>query len=189
MFVIVIFLIFSYTSIAVDEYIAEGIQRISDALGFSESLAAVTLLAFANGAGDVITALVAGGSEGGVDYNIGALFGAGLFVCSIVVAICIFQSDKEIVYDSMIIFRDIGIYILATVATFLFALYGQITWWSAVILLSMYLLVVLVVLIEDYFVAKKKEDDIKLSKSSSSMMDKAGNDKPSGLELMMSQHS
>jgi sodium/potassium/calcium exchanger 6 len=85
-----IFLIFKYTSIAVDEYVADGISKISDWLGMSESLAAVTLLAFANGAGDVITALVAGDTEGGVSYNIGALYGAGLFVCSMVVSICIF---------------------------------------------------------------------------------------------------
>ena len=86
----VIFMIFKSTSIAVDEYVADGISQISDWLGFSESLAAVTLLAFANGAGDVITALVAGDTEGGVSYNIGALYGAGLFVCSMVVSICIF---------------------------------------------------------------------------------------------------
>lgn len=89
-YAVAIFLIFKYTSIAVDEYVAEGISKISDALGFSESLAAVTLLAFANGAGDVITALVAGDTEGGVSYNIGALYGAGLFVMSMVVSICIF---------------------------------------------------------------------------------------------------
>lgn len=86
---LLIFLIFRYTSIVVDEVIAEGIQRISNTLGLSESLAAVTLLAFANGAGDFITAIVASDSQGGVSYNIGALFGAGLFVCSLVVGICI----------------------------------------------------------------------------------------------------
>ena len=86
---ILIFLIFKYTSMTVDEYIAEGIQYVTDWLGISESLAAVTLLAFANGAGDVITALVASGAEGGVSYNIGALYGAGLFVCSMTIAVCI----------------------------------------------------------------------------------------------------
>lgn len=43
-----------------------------------EALAAVTLLALANGAGDVITALVASGTTGGLAYNIGAIYGAGL---------------------------------------------------------------------------------------------------------------
>lgn len=41
-------------------------------------MGAVTLLALANGAGDVITALVASGSSDGLSYNIGAIYGAGL---------------------------------------------------------------------------------------------------------------
>jgi sodium/potassium/calcium exchanger 6 len=41
-------------------------------------MAAVTLLALANGAGDVITALVASGSSDGLAYNIGSIYGAGL---------------------------------------------------------------------------------------------------------------
>ena len=43
-------------------------------------MAAVTLLALANGAGDVITAVVASGTSDGLSYNIGALYGAGLVI-------------------------------------------------------------------------------------------------------------
>ena len=43
-----------------------------------EALGAVTLLALANGAGDVITAIVASGSSGGLSYNVGSIYGAGL---------------------------------------------------------------------------------------------------------------
>lgn len=46
-------------STTVDEYIAPSITQISEYLELSDSLAAVTLLAIANGAGDVITAIVA----------------------------------------------------------------------------------------------------------------------------------
>lgn len=52
-------------------------------------MAAVTLIALANGAGDVITALVASGSDGGVSYNIGSLYGAGFFVAACVIALTI----------------------------------------------------------------------------------------------------
>lgn len=156
-YLLAIFLIFKYTSITVDEYIAEGITKLSDFLNFSEALSAVTLLAFANGAGDFITALVASGSEGGISYNIGALFGAGMFVCSVVVAICIFQSEDGIDYDKMIIFRDIGIYLVATVVTIGIAFYGKITWWTSVILLLIYLMLIIVVLVEErYFTEQTK---------------------------------
>jgi sodium/potassium/calcium exchanger 6 len=90
----------------------------------SDSLSAVTLLAFANGAGDVITALVASGEEGGVSYSIGAIYGAGLFAFTLVVALCIFQNkDKDIVFEKMIIFRDVGVYIIATIIVSLFAFF------------------------------------------------------------------
>ncbi len=75
---ILILLIFKFISSVVEEYLAPSISYISEWLGLSEALAAVTLLALANGAGDVITALVASGSEGGLSYNIGAIYGAGL---------------------------------------------------------------------------------------------------------------
>ena len=46
-----IYFIFSFISAVVDEYIANGITHISKTLKLSESLAAVTLIALANGAG------------------------------------------------------------------------------------------------------------------------------------------
>lgn len=153
-----IFLILKYTALTVDNYIAEVITKISDKLKLSQSFAAVTLLAFANGAGDLITALVASEAEGGVSYNIGALYGAGLFQCSLVVAICIFQSDKPIVYDKMIIYRDIGLYLITTLATLGFALYGFITWWTNCILLFLYILLVLIVKIEEARRKKLKKE-------------------------------
>ena len=147
--IVIIFFIFKYTSVVVEEYVAEGIQKISDFLKFSESLSAVTLLAFANGAGDVITSLVASGSEGGISYNIGALFGAGLFVISLVVGVCIVQSEEVLVFDKRIIFRDIFLYMVAGVLTILFGVYGWITWWTSLILLGLYVVLVLTVIIDD----------------------------------------
>lgn len=132
---VIIFLIFKWTAIVVDDYIAEGITKVSDALKFSEALAAVTLLALANGAGDLITAIVAGAEEGGVSYNIGALYGAGLFVAAVVMAICIFQAKDSIVFDKMIIYRVVGFYFLSVIIFCIFALTHSIYWWSAVLLL------------------------------------------------------
>lgn len=73
-----IYLIFRFISSVVEEYLAPSIAFISEWLKLPEALAAVTLLALANGAGDVITALVASGSSDGLSYNIGSIYGAGL---------------------------------------------------------------------------------------------------------------
>jgi sodium/potassium/calcium exchanger 6 len=57
--IFIIYLIFRFTSATVEEYIAEGITYMAEYFKMSEALAAVTLIALANGAGDVITAVVA----------------------------------------------------------------------------------------------------------------------------------
>ena len=77
---LLIFLIFRFICDLVDEYIAESIMYINGWLGLSEVVGGVTLLALANGAGDLVTAVVSSASPEGVAYNIGSLFGAGLFV-------------------------------------------------------------------------------------------------------------
>lgn len=48
-----------FIAATVDEYIQDGLENIKDYLNISEQMAGVTLMALANGAGDVITAIVA----------------------------------------------------------------------------------------------------------------------------------
>ena len=81
-FILFLALLFKFICAAVEDYLAVAIVYLTKYLKMSEGLAGVTLLAFANGAGDVLTAIVAGDSEEGIAYNIGSLYGAGLFVIS-----------------------------------------------------------------------------------------------------------
>lgn len=104
-------------------------------------------MAFANGAGDVITAFVASGTNDGISYNIGAIYGAGFFVCSIVVALTIKNSKEDIQLEPSSIWRDVGFYILATLSVVLFAVIGELTILTAIIMLLEYVLMVVVVLI------------------------------------------
>lgn len=55
-------------------------------MNLSESLAGVTVLAFANGATDVITSIIASKQAGGTMLAIGALFGASSFAVNIIQA-------------------------------------------------------------------------------------------------------
>ena len=89
-------ILFRFICATVEDYLAPAIVYLCEFLKISESLAGVTLLAFANGAGDVLTAIVASDSKEGISYNIGALYGAGLFVLTFVVAMTIFKSTSEI---------------------------------------------------------------------------------------------
>jgi sodium/potassium/calcium exchanger 6 len=140
-----IYLIFKFICALVDEYIAESLTYIQEYLKISEALAGVTILALANGAGDVVTAIVASGSSEGVSYNIGALFGAGLFVCAIVICLTILQSKEELVVNANTVYRDIGFYLAGGLLVLFYAWYGKIPWWGAVSMLILYFVLVIVV--------------------------------------------
>lgn len=53
------------------------------------SVANATLIAFANGAGDVITAIVSGGEDEGLYVSVGQLYGSGLFIMTLVFGLAI----------------------------------------------------------------------------------------------------
>ena len=83
------------------------------------------MIALANGAGDVVTAIVASGGDDGVAYNIGALFGAGLFVCTIVMTFTILASPVQpIIVNVNTIYRDMSFYILSTLVVVACGIYG-----------------------------------------------------------------
>ena len=92
MSILLIIIIFQCICRVVEEYIAPAIVYLCEYFKLSESLAGVTLIAFANGAGDVLTAIVASDSKEGISYNIGSLYGAGLFVLTFIVALTILNS-------------------------------------------------------------------------------------------------
>jgi sodium/potassium/calcium exchanger 6 len=155
----IIFLIFRFISSVVEEFLAPAITYISEWLKLPEALAAVTLLALANGAGDVITALVASGSPGGLSYNIGSIYGAGFFVCSIVVAMTIFSSPNDIQLEANSIWRDVGFYILSTLVIIVFGVIGELTTMSAITMLACYCLLVVIVYIQEKNKPEEKEEE------------------------------
>jgi len=110
--VIFVFVIFNLLKTTADRYLAPSLEAISDKLKMSETLAGVTLVAFANGATDVIAGLSAGGKEGGIQIAIGALFGATLFTITCVLARCI-QGAGEIEVNAGGVKRDIGFLLIA----------------------------------------------------------------------------
>lgn len=60
----------------------------------SQNLAGVTFLAFGNGAPDVISSIVASQSlANGIEFSVGSLCGAGIFVTSFVLATVVWFAD------------------------------------------------------------------------------------------------
>lgn len=55
------------------------------------------------------------------------------------------------------IYRDVGLYIVATLTTLAFAIVGELTWYSSVIFLCIYLLLVIIVYIQDKMESKDEK--------------------------------
>ena len=126
----------------------------------------MTLLAFVNGtpinitlgAGDLVAAFVASTQLGGISYNVGAIYGAGLFVTSMVVGCVILGSSdtirvnpKGITYPWILAFiRDISTYIVGTLVVLAFGFYGELNLFAGILLLCMYGLLVVYVAVDEY---------------------------------------
>lgn len=168
--IIVMTTLFKFLCQVVEEYIAPSIVYISDALNLSEAMAGVTLIAFSNGAGDVITALVASNTKEGVSYNIGALYGAGLFFMTIVLALTIKYSPETLTVPKNFVYRDIGVYILATICIPLMALARKITWYYSLCMLLLYGLLIVIVAVQnrikDHQSYKSSQDENKIDSAS-----------------------
>lgn len=95
LFIIIAFQMLSSTA---ENYLSPALAKISTSLNCTQTLAGVTLVALGNGAPDVLTAAIAGGSDDtdDIDFAIGSLFGAGLFVTSVTIARVITKSPKLI---------------------------------------------------------------------------------------------
>lgn len=65
----------------------------------TEAMAGATLLAFSNGATDIITTVVASGNEDTDDLAVGALFGASTFALTVILAFVIWARPGNIIKD------------------------------------------------------------------------------------------
>ena len=91
-----IFISFYWLGSIAETYLTPVLSKLSKFLRLSQSFAGVTLLAFANGAPDIIASASASGGEGGLEIAVGGLFGACIFGSTVVVGYCIFKSNEDI---------------------------------------------------------------------------------------------
>lgn len=110
---IVLLTSFYILSTVSDQYLSPILGGLSKRLKLSEAVSGVTILAFANGAPDVISSFSAGGESEGIFISIGSLFGACLFASSVVLGVCILYSKTGIYMDGANWLRDIVFYILS----------------------------------------------------------------------------
>ncbi|XP_072456477.1 mitochondrial sodium/calcium exchanger protein isoform X2 [Notamacropus eugenii] len=125
LYVLWLFYLFLFLAVTAEKFFCPNLSAISITLKLSHNVAGVTFLAFGNGAPDVFSALVAFSNARTAGLAIGALFGAGVLVTTVVAGgITIIRPFKA---ASRPFFRDIIFYMVAIVLTFSALYVGKVT--------------------------------------------------------------
>jgi len=154
-FVALSFYLFQSTA---QDYLEPALTTIAERLHFSESLAGVTLVALANGAPDVFAAFAAGGgSNSDILLPLGALFGAGVFVTTVVLSVCIlFSKEGSIKVSSSALTRDCSFYFLAGCWMLYQGIHGTLNYSGAIGLFVIYIVFICVVIFQETRINKAK---------------------------------
>ena len=144
---ILVILAFYLLGNVADTYLTPVLTKISTALNLSETIAGVTLLAFANGAPDIIASITAGGEDGGVYIATGALFGACIFGGSVVLGYCVIKNKGDYVQmEAGEWMRDLCFYVIAGVMILIFGFIGEVNFAMSMIFMSIYIFYFAIVL-------------------------------------------
>lgn len=137
--------LFVFLGATAEDYFCPALKVMSDNLRLNQNLAGVTLLALGNGAPDIFGAYAAitQAKHGDAGLAMGAIFGAGIFVTTIVVGSVVFSFTFNLTKRPFL--RDIIFYIIAVFCSF-YAIWDQrMYWWEGAGFIVLYILYVLVV--------------------------------------------
>ena len=133
-FLFILFFIISSTS---DIFLSTAIAKIVELFDINQNIAAATLLAFGNGAPDVISSLVASDEAKGISFSICNLIGSGLFVTSFVLGSVVFKG-KDILVNSNMFNREITMYLISLLHIIFISLKRKITLLDSFIFILIY---------------------------------------------------
>lgn len=142
-------LLFYLLGTAADQFFTPTLEVIGDALKMSPEVAGLTLLALGNGAPDLSTSISSLITEKPIDIVTGGLFGAAMFVSTIVIAAVAFIG-KHVKMDAPNFIRDISFYLVSTVGVYFITWDGHVFIYEAVIFLLFYFAYVAFALIQHY---------------------------------------
>lgn len=137
--------LFIILAVTAEKFFCPNLSAISRTLRLSHNVAGVTFLAFGNGAPDVFSAVAAFSDSRTAGLAIGALFGAGVFVTTVVAGGIALV--KPFTAASRPFLRDIVFYIAAIFLTFYVLYQGYVTLPVVLVYLLMYVAYVLVVVL------------------------------------------
>ncbi|XP_052261125.1 mitochondrial sodium/calcium exchanger protein-like isoform X2 [Dreissena polymorpha] len=156
--ILVLWLMFLFIGLAVtaDDFFCPALSVISDTLRLSHNVAGVTFLAFGNGAPDIFSAIAAIGNakNGDASLAIGALFGAGVFVSTVVAGTIAIIHPFDAMQRPFL--RDMVFFLAAVFWTFVVLWDKKITKMEAIGFILLYVVYVLTVVIGRYIYTRQR---------------------------------
>ncbi|CAD8196675.1 unnamed protein product [Paramecium pentaurelia] len=143
------FMMFNLLSKTAENYLSPAVAHIAKYFKLSQTLSGITLIALANGAPDVITAIIATGEDDqGVLIAVGSIFGSGLFMTTFVLGSVLYYS-KHILVNKVSLTRDLIFNILGIGSIITFGYIGYISNQFSILFVSLYLVYIIVVMLNE----------------------------------------
>ncbi|XP_069789285.1 mitochondrial sodium/calcium exchanger protein [Narcine bancroftii] len=149
-----LFYLFMFLGITAEKFFCPNLTAISTSLKLSHNVAGVTFLAFGNGAPDLFSAIAAFSDPRTANLAIGALFGAGVFVTTVVAGGV--GLARPFIAASRPFLRDVIFYMAAVFWAFLVLYFGSIDVGQALGYLALYAVYVLVVIVSSIIYQRSK---------------------------------
>lgn len=148
--------LFVILGVTAEKFFCPNLSAISTKLKLAHNVAGVTFLAFGNGAPDVFSAVVAFSDPRTAGLAIGALFGAGIFVTTIVAGgIALVQ---PFTVASRPFLRDAIFYMVAVFLTFVALYFEKVTLPEALSYLGLYIFYVLTVVVSTWLHKRQRRE-------------------------------
>ncbi|KAK9522707.1 hypothetical protein VZT92_019154 [Zoarces viviparus] len=146
--------LFIILGLTASKFFCPNLSAISTSLHLTHNVAGVTFLALGNGAPDVFSAIAAFSHPHTAGLAVGALFGAGIFVTTVVAGSVALV--KPFAMASRPFLRDVIFYMVAVFWTFLMLYRGTTTLGEILGYLGLYVVYVLTVIISAYIYNRQK---------------------------------
>ncbi|XP_025893214.1 mitochondrial sodium/calcium exchanger protein [Nothoprocta perdicaria] len=150
--------LFVILGVTAEKFFCPNLSAISTNLKLSHNVAGVTFLAFGNGAPDVFSAVVAFSDPRTAGLAIGAVFGAGVFVTTVVAGGIALV--KPFTAASRPFLRDVIFYMVAVFLTFVVLYLGRIRLGEALGYLGLYIFYVFTVVLCTWLHRRQRRDGL-----------------------------
>ncbi|XP_057687673.1 mitochondrial sodium/calcium exchanger protein-like isoform X2 [Corythoichthys intestinalis] len=152
--IIWLFFLFVILGLVASKFFCPNLSAISTSLRLTHNVAGVTFLALGNGAPDIFSAIAAFSHPHTAGLAVGALFGAGIFVTTVVAGSVALV--KPFTVASRPFLRDVIFYMVAVFWTYLILYRGTTTLGETLGYLGLYVVYVMTVIISAYIYSRQK---------------------------------